>query len=44
VQSYIWFADKLSAWFGKVFAWCVIIMTFGISYEVVVRYLFRAPT
>lgn len=44
MQSYIWFADKLSAWFGKVFAWCVMIMTFGVSYEVVVRYLFRAPT
>ncbi|PDQ22939.1 TRAP transporter permease DctQ [Mesorhizobium sanjuanii] len=44
MQSYIWFADKLSAWFGKVFAWCVMIMTFGIGYEVVVRYLFRAPT
>lgn len=44
MQSYIWFADKLSAWFGKVFAWCVIIMTFGVGYEVVVRYLFRAPT
>jgi TRAP-type mannitol/chloroaromatic compound transport system permease small subunit len=44
VQSYIWFADKLSAWFGKVFAWCVMIMTFGVGYEVVVRYLFRAPT
>ncbi|WP_353642350.1 TRAP transporter small permease subunit [Mesorhizobium sp. WSM2239] len=44
MESYIWFADKLSAWFGKVFAWCVMIMTLGVSYEVVVRYLFRAPT
>ncbi len=44
MESYIWFADKLSAWFGKVFAWCVLIMTIGVSYEVVVRYFFRAPT
>jgi TRAP-type mannitol/chloroaromatic compound transport system permease small subunit len=44
VESYIGFADKLSAWFGKVFAWCVMIMTIGVGYEVVVRYLFRAPT
>jgi TRAP-type mannitol/chloroaromatic compound transport system permease small subunit len=44
VESYIGFADKLSAWFGKVFAWCVMVMTIGVGYEVVVRYLFRAPT
>ncbi|SFU23085.1 TRAP transporter small permease subunit [Mesorhizobium sp. YR577] len=44
MENYIWFADKLSAWFGKVFAWCVVIMTLGVGYEVVVRYLFRAPT
>jgi len=44
VESYIRFADRLSAWFGKVFAWCVMIMTLGVGYEVVVRYLFRAPT
>lgn len=44
MESYIRFADKLSAWFGKVFAWCVVLMTLGIGYEVVVRYFFRAPT
>ena len=44
MESYIRFADRLSAWFGKVFAWSVMIMTLGVSYEVVVRYLFRAPT
>jgi TRAP-type mannitol/chloroaromatic compound transport system permease small subunit len=44
MQSYIRFADDLSAWFGKVFAWCIIVMAFGIGYEVVVRYAFRAPT
>ncbi|MCV0394424.1 MAG: TRAP transporter small permease subunit [Rhizobiaceae bacterium] len=44
MQSYIKFADKLSAWFGKVFAWCVMLMTLGVGYEVLVRYAFRAPT
>lgn len=44
MQAYIRFADDLSAWFGKVFAWCILVMTFGIGYEVVVRYAFRAPT
>ena len=42
--SYIRFADGRSAWFGKVFAWCIMIMTLGIGYEVFARYLFRAPT
>jgi TRAP-type mannitol/chloroaromatic compound transport system permease small subunit len=42
--SYIRFADGLSAWFGKVFAWCIVIMTLGISYEVFVRYLMNNPT
>lgn len=41
---YIAFADKVSAWFGKAFAWCVVLMTFAVSYEVLVRYAFRAPT
>jgi TRAP-type mannitol/chloroaromatic compound transport system permease small subunit len=44
MRAYIRFADKLSSWFGKAFAWCIIVMTFGVGYEVVVRYLFRAPT
>ncbi|VVT07606.1 TRAP transporter small permease subunit [Rhizobium sp. EC-SD404] len=41
---YIAFADSLSAWFGKAFAWLIILMTVGVSYEVVVRYIFNAPT
>ena len=44
MEGYIRFADDLSAWFGKVFAWCIIVMAFGIGYEVVVRYAFSAPT
>lgn len=44
MHAYVRFADDLSAWFGKVFAWCILVMTFGIGYEVVVRYAFRAPT
>lgn len=41
---YIEFADRLSAWFGKAFAWAVMVMTLGVGYEVVVRRLFSAPT
>lgn len=44
MHGYIRFADDLSAWFGKVFAWSIIVMAFGMGYEVVVRYAFNAPT
>jgi TRAP-type mannitol/chloroaromatic compound transport system permease small subunit len=44
MQQYIFFADKLSAWFGKAFAWCIVAMTLGVGYEVFVRYLLRDPT
>ncbi|MGE0847081.1 MAG: TRAP transporter small permease subunit [Flavobacteriaceae bacterium] len=44
MQRYIVFADSVSAWFGKAFAWCVIVMTFGVAYEVFVRYALNSPT
>ena len=42
--GFIRFADNLSAWFGKAFAWLIILMAVGTGYEVVSRYLFNAPT
>ncbi len=42
--GFIRFADRLSAWFGKVFGWLIILMTFGVSYEVFVRYALNSPT
>lgn len=42
--SFIRAVDKLSTWVGHAFAWCIIAMTFGVSYEVFVRYILRAPT
>ncbi len=42
--TYVRFADALSAWFGKAFAWLIILMTFGTAYEVLVRYALNAPT
>ncbi|KIN71114.1 TRAP transporter small permease subunit [Sulfitobacter guttiformis] len=44
MQNYIRFADSLSAMFGKAFGWLIILMTFGMSYEVLVRYMFNSPT
>jgi TRAP-type mannitol/chloroaromatic compound transport system permease small subunit len=42
--AFIRFADALSAWFGKAFAWLIVLMTFGTSYEVFVRYILGRPT
>ena len=36
--------DSLSAWTGKSFAWCIVILTFSTCYEVFVRYVLNAPT
>jgi TRAP-type mannitol/chloroaromatic compound transport system permease small subunit len=42
--GYIRFADRLSGWFGKAFAWLILLMAVGVGYEVLVRYGFNAPT
>lgn len=44
MQQILLFIERLSMWTGKVFGWCIIILTFGGSYEVFVRYVLRAPT
>ena len=44
MERYIHFADGLSTWFGKAFAWLIMLMIIGISYEVFVRYALGAPT
>lgn len=44
MRGFVHFVDRLSLWVGHAFAWCIVILTLGISYEVLVRYAFRAPT
>jgi len=36
--------DQLSMAVGHAFAWCIVILTIGTSYEVFVRYVLRDPT
>lgn len=36
--------DQLSRTVGHAFAWCIIILTFGTSYEVFMRYVLNSPT
>jgi TRAP-type mannitol/chloroaromatic compound transport system permease small subunit len=42
--AYIGFIDRISAAIGKAFGWFILIMTFGTSYEVFVRYVLDNPT
>ena len=36
--------DRVSAAVGKLFAWCIVLLTLAVSYEVFARYMFRRPT
>jgi TRAP-type mannitol/chloroaromatic compound transport system permease small subunit len=44
MTKFLYFIDGLSTWVGKAFAWLILVLTLGISYEVFVRYALRAPT
>jgi TRAP-type mannitol/chloroaromatic compound transport system permease small subunit len=44
MRQFLLAIDSLSTWVGKAFAWLILILTFGISYEVFVRYALGAPT
>lgn len=44
VNRFIYGIDQLSKTVGHAFAWFIIILTIGTSYEVFVRYLLNAPT
>ena len=44
MQSLLIAVDRLNTFIGKTFAWCIVILTFAISYEVFCRYVLRAPT
>jgi TRAP-type mannitol/chloroaromatic compound transport system permease small subunit len=44
MTRFLYFIDALSTWVGKAFAWLILVLTLGISYEVFVRYMLRAPT
>ena len=36
--------DTISEWSGRIFAWMIIPLVFGLTYEVIARYAFNAPT
>lgn len=44
VNRFIYGVDLLSRTVGHAFAWCLVILTLGTSYEVFVRYVLNEPT
>lgn len=44
MNAFIQIADSLSAWVGKAFGWCIMVLTFATCYEVFVRYVLNSPT
>ncbi|SER88186.1 TRAP-type mannitol/chloroaromatic compound transport system, small permease component [Tranquillimonas rosea] len=42
--GFIRLADSLSSWFGKAFAWLIILMSVGVGLQVLLRYVFNSPT
>jgi TRAP-type mannitol/chloroaromatic compound transport system permease small subunit len=36
--------DRVSTFVGQLFAWCILLLTFAVSYEVFSRYVLRSPT
>jgi TRAP-type mannitol/chloroaromatic compound transport system permease small subunit len=44
MTRFLYWIDSLSLWVGKSFAWLILVLTLGVSYEVFVRYVLRAPT
>ena len=44
LRRIIYAIDQLSKTIGHAFAWCIVILMLGTTYEVIVRYAFNAPT
>lgn len=44
MKAFLYFIDSLSAWVGKAFGWCIMVLTFATVYEVFMRYVLNAPT
>ena len=44
MRGFISFADNFSTSIGKAFSWCIVILMGGTVYEVIMAYVFNAPT
>lgn len=44
MQRFLFLIDQISTFFGKLFAWLILVLTAAVSYEVMMRYVFGRPT
>jgi TRAP-type mannitol/chloroaromatic compound transport system permease small subunit len=44
IEKIIGVIDRVSEWTGRMVSWLVVVFTFVLGYEVVMRYAFNAPT
>lgn len=44
VQAVLLLVDRVNTFIGQVFSWLIVVLTLAVCYEVVARYVFRAPT
>ena len=44
MEKFVHSIEGLSIWVGRAFGWCILILTFSVTYEVFVRYVLNAPT
>ncbi len=44
MTSIIHTIEAINIWIGRTFGWCILILTFSVSYEVFVRYVLNSPT
>lgn len=44
MTNFVYAVEGLSLWVGRAFGWCILILTFSVSYEVFVRYVLNSPT
>ncbi|MBL8359881.1 MAG: TRAP transporter small permease subunit [Rubrivivax sp.] len=43
MQRWLLAVDRLSTWMGQTFAWTIVVLTFGVSWEVFSRYVLNEP-
>jgi len=43
MQRWLLAVDRLSTWLGQFFAWAIVVLTFGITWEVFSRYVLNSP-
>ena len=44
MRRYLFLVDQISALVGKTFGWAILLLTLIVGYDVIARYVFRAPT